>query len=149
MADKVMLSQTTFDRLVQQVHELEERKIQILEEYFPEAFSERAQLKALFDDYIGHLQSLIKNSRITSQAADQPPFVLVGSEVEVIDLADDRLESFVIVAPFQDTIEGNMASFLSPIGKALLLKKVGDTVTVHAPGGTFQYKINSIKFAFK
>jgi hypothetical protein len=67
MAGKVMLSQTTFDRLVQQVHELEERKIQLLEEYFPEAFSERAQLKALFDDYIGHLQSLIKNSRITSQ----------------------------------------------------------------------------------
>ena len=148
MADKVMLSQTTFDRLVQQVHELEERKIQILEEYFPEAFSERAQLKALFDDYIGHLQSLIKNSRITSQAADQPPFVLVGSEVEVIDLADDRLESFVIVAPFQDTIEGNMASFY-PHRQSTSSEKVGDTVTVHAPGGTFQYKINSIKFAFK
>ncbi|MGI6551576.1 MAG: hypothetical protein ACOX37_00285 [Bacillota bacterium] len=26
---------------------------------------------------------------------------------------------------------------------------MGDTVTVHAPGGTFQYKINSIKFAFR
>ena len=35
MADKVMLSQTTFDRLVQQVHELEERKNSDSENIFP------------------------------------------------------------------------------------------------------------------
>ncbi|HHX51714.1 MAG TPA: hypothetical protein GX711_09780, partial [Clostridia bacterium] len=110
MAGKVMLSQNTYDSLVQQVHELEERKTQLLEEFFPEAFNERAQLKSLFDDYIGHLQSLIKKSQITSGTSDKPPFVLVGSEVEVMDLADNSLESFVIVAPFQDTIDGNMAS---------------------------------------
>ncbi|MCR4419424.1 MAG: GreA/GreB family elongation factor [Clostridia bacterium] len=35
---------------------------------------------------------------------------------------------------------------ISPVGKALLLRRVGDEVTVNAPAGVFRYQIRSIRW---
>lgn len=71
----------------------------------------------------------------------------MGSEVEVLDTENGSKFTFTVVAPFQSQRESHNifdVSCLSPVGRALLLKKVGETVEVDAPGGIFHYKINSI-----
>ena len=53
---------------------------------------------------------------------------------------------FHVVDPLQGRVEENDVSYLSPVGRALLLKKVGDEIKVKTPGGTVHYKINAIEF---
>ena len=54
-------------------------------------------------------------------------------------------DSYKIVTPIRaDSIE-NRISIESPMGKALLRRKVGDTVTVKAEAGSYDLKILSIR----
>ncbi|WP_201764449.1 GreA/GreB family elongation factor [Thermacetogenium phaeum] len=46
---------------------------------------------------------------------------------------------------YLSTAENGDISYLSPVGKSLLMRKPGEKVMVKAPGGTFCYKIKSIK----
>ncbi len=70
--------------------------------------------------------------------------MIIGSEVEVQDHETNDVFKFKIVPPFQGSAGNNDVSYLSPIGKSLLLKKVGDKAVVKAPGGEFCYEIISI-----
>ena len=75
------------------------------------------------------------------------PFVVIDSIVEVEDINSNEIERFKIVSPFFTTnpLDGDFASYLSPIGKSLLLKKVGDHVLIETPMGNIEYEIKSIE----
>jgi transcription elongation factor GreA len=53
---------------------------------------------------------------------------------------------FEIVSPHEMNLEAGKISLKSPIGAALMGKKVGETVEVQVPSGTLRLKIESIKF---
>ena len=55
--------------------------------------------------------------------------------------------SFKLVSPLRNKVDSNEISFLSPMGKAMLLKKVNQNFVVEAPGGNFEYKILDIKIS--
>jgi transcription elongation factor GreA len=65
----------------------------------------------------------------------------------VEDLVDGDLFRFRIVLPFQGHNRIEDVTCLSPAGKALILKKPGEEVTVAAPAGTFRYRIKEISFS--
>lgn len=70
--------------------------------------------------------------------------VEVGTVATVIDDDGDELEFFV--APAENKAPGLLlASPQSPLGEALLGTKPGDEVSYEAPGGTFTYKIVSVR----
>ena len=142
---KVKLSKTTFENLVKHLVEIEEGKKKLLEEYYPEQSTERNEIEMLVEDYIKRVEQLIINA-IKSQTTDNKiPFVTIGSEVEIQDLFDQEIFKYRIVSPFRSSVSAGDISYLSPVGKALLLKKVGDEIEVKAPGGLFCYKIKSIQ----
>lgn len=141
---KVLLSKTTFENLVKHLVEIEERKKKLLEEYYPEPSTERNEIELLIDNYIKHLDQLIRNTKKSQTTDSKVPFVTIGSEVEIQDLSDLEVFKYHIVSPSRGSIRERDVSYLSPVGKSLLLKKVGDEVEVIAPGGVFRYKIKSI-----
>ena len=53
-------------------------------------------------------------------------------------------ETFRIVGPAEANPAAGKISDVSPVGRALLGKKVGQTVTIEAPDGSFTYRIVSI-----
>lgn len=53
-------------------------------------------------------------------------------------------ETFRIVGPAEANPAAGKISDVSPVGSALLGKKVGQTVTIEAPDGSFTYRIVSI-----
>ena len=70
--------------------------------------------------------------------------VEIGTVATVIDDDGDELEFFV--APAENKAPGLLlASPQSPLGEALLGAKPGDEVSYEAPGGTFKYRIVSIR----
>ncbi|NPV28396.1 MAG: GreA/GreB family elongation factor [Firmicutes bacterium] len=140
------VSKAFFENLVKHLVEVEEQKDKLLEEYFQEPSKERDELEKLIDNYIKHVESLLKKAHKSETASASLPFVTIGSEVEIQDLSTQEVHRFRLVAPFSTGVGGGDISYISPVGKALLLKRVGDEVTVNAPAGVFRYKIKSIKW---
>lgn len=146
MSSRYTLSKQTFECLLKQLVDLEENKNKLLEEYVDERLGGRAELQNLFSNYIEQLDLVVQNTLITEDDSNLLPLVTISSDVEVLDLDTNITENFVIVTPFQNTTS-NEASYLSPIGRALLLKKPGDHVTIKTPGGLINFEIKSISFA--
>jgi transcription elongation factor GreA len=102
----------------------------------------RAQGKAI--SRIRFLQKILEYSRVLDPALLPKDKVSLLSKVEFTNLATDSTMSFTIVSPHEMNLQEGKISCNSPIGKALMGKKVGDTADVAAPSGTFQIRIDKI-----
>ena len=80
---------------------------------------------------------VIKNSPVDNG------MVTVGCTVTIQE-EDFPPETFYLVGSHEADPSENKISNVSPIGKALMEKQVGDTVTVNTPGGTYEVKILDI-----
>ncbi|NLO90279.1 MAG: GreA/GreB family elongation factor [Clostridia bacterium] len=141
----IVLSQQAFEYLVKQLVEVKEGKNDILDEFFPMLSKEREEFEILIEKYINHLDELIRKAEKLPEAEDKLPFVTVGSEVEIQSLSDMETYKYRIIPPFKGSMKNGDISYLSPVGKSLLLKKEGEKVEVEAPGGTFRYKVKSVR----
>jgi transcription elongation factor GreA len=63
-----------------------------------------------------------------------------------LDLEKDTSVTYKIVGVFESDMSQGKISYTSPVGKALIGKEVGDTVTVRAPKGDIEYEIESFEF---
>jgi Transcription elongation factor len=141
---KVTLSKATFENLLKHLVEIEEGKNEVIEQFFPGPSKERNEFEKLIKEYVKQINQLIEDVNPSQTADNKVPFVTIGCEVEVQDLINQEVFKYRIVSPFRSVKEGD-ASYLSPVGKSLLLKKVGDEIEINAPGGVFRYKIKSIQ----
>jgi len=68
----------------------------------------------------------------------------LGSEVTVEDLGSGEKICYTLVIP--ELADGNRSfvSMASPVGKALMNRRVGDTVTITIPRGTLEYEVRRI-----
>ena len=73
----------------------------------------------------------------------------LGATVDIEDLSpefeEDRLQSYTVVGTTEADPFAGRISNESPIGAAIMGKKVGTVVTVRTPIGDHQYKIVKIK----
>jgi len=145
MAVQYKLSKPVFENLVAHLVKIEDEKDHLIEELFPEITKEREQFVKFLEQYIAKINHLITNS-VTSETDKGFPFVTIGSKVKIKDLESGEEESLQLLSPIQIALEDNAISYLSPVGKALLFKKVGDIVEVTAPGGKFKYQVQAIEF---
>lgn len=141
----VFLTQDAFDSLLANLLEIEEGKFQLINDFFPEPTREADEVKGLLNDYVQRLNDTITKISIIETANNAFPFVIVGSEAVVEELNSHKTYQYKIISPSKAKININEISFLSPMGKALLLKDVEDHFTVEAPGGLFRYKVLSVK----
>jgi transcription elongation factor GreA len=71
--------------------------------------------------------------------------VAFGTHVTVVEQGVEEEETFRIVGPVEaDPIKGNVSNE-SPLGQALIGRRVGDTVTVEAPVGEIVFQIVAIQ----
>jgi len=70
-----------------------------------------------------------------------------GTKVTLKNGEKPELEIYTILGPWDVDIERGIISYLSPIGKGLLDKVVGDIVTIKLPEGTSTYEIIKIEKA--
>ncbi|GIW66332.1 MAG: transcription elongation factor GreA [Candidatus Parcubacteria bacterium] len=94
---------------------------------------------------IFELENLLKTSKIIKNKPIKSDKVSIGSEVEVLNLENKKSMKFTIVGFGEsDPLDGKISTE-SPVGKALLGKKIGDVVEVTVGNKIFRYKIKSIK----
>ncbi len=93
---------------------------------------------------IAQLEELIKNAQIITKAKTKD-VVHVGHSVTV-ESKDKKHHTFTIVGSEESDPENNKVSNISPLGRELLGKKVGDAALVKTPKGMLlEYKILAIE----
>jgi len=70
--------------------------------------------------------------------------VALGHQVTVVEAGTDYSEVYQIVGSAEANPSGGRVSCDSPLGKALMDRAVGDTVTVRAPAGDISFEITAI-----
>lgn len=143
-----VISKRIFELLVKHLIDVEEEKTSVIEKYYPVWTNERSEFQELLNSYIKNVEDLLYNVvKVDDKAADSCPLVIIGSNIILKDTYTNKLEELQIVSPFKGKINFDVdsASYLSPMGRAFLLKKVHDDVKVETPMGIFQYKIEGIE----
>lgn len=68
-----------------------------------------------------------------------------GTKVTLKHKEKTELETYTLLGPWDVDIEKGIISYLSPVGKGLLNRSVGETVTIKLPDGESTYKIVKIE----
>ncbi len=145
MNQPIFLTKSAFNYLLANLVELEEGISEIIDVFFREPSKEADELKRVLNDYVRWLDGTLKRVTIKATADNNFPNAVIGSEVVVAESGGSGTDCYKLVSPLRNKIGSNEISFLSPMGKAMLLKKVNDRFVVEAPGGTFDYQILAIK----
>ena len=98
--------------------------------------------QAFVEGRIQEVEMILAAAHIIDEATahNDPNLVQVGDTV-VIQEDDAKPEEYVIVGAAEADPRAGKISNESPLGKALLNHRLGDIVTIDAPGGTFKVKI--------
>ena len=95
---------------------------------------------------IRFLQKILEHSRVIDQDRLPKDRVSLLSRVEFTNLSTNTRMKFEIVSPHEMDLEAGKISLKSPIGAALMGKRVGETAEVQAPSGTMRLRVESITF---
>lgn len=105
----------------------------------------RAQGKTI--SRIRFLQKVLEHSRVIDPDTLPKDRVSLLSRVEFTNLTTNTRMKFQIVSPHEMDLEAGKISLKSPIGAALMGKKVGDIAEAQVPSGTLRLRIESISFS--
>ncbi|MDD4502973.1 MAG: transcription elongation factor GreA [Clostridia bacterium] len=107
---------------------------------YDEAKNEQAQVEAR----IMYLENLLMNVEVIDSDNIDTTNVTVGCRVKILDLEFDEEEIYQVVGPTEANPFNMRISYESPIGKAILGRKVGETVEFDSPSGPVKVKILEI-----
>ena len=93
---------------------------------------------------IRFLQKILENSRVIDPDALPKDRVCLLSKVAFTNLATNVQMKFEIVSPHDMNLEAGKISLKSPIGAALMGRKVGEIAEAQVPSGTLRLRIDSI-----
>ena len=102
------------------------------------ARDEQAKIEARIQE----LEYMLEHAKIIEKKVGDK--VQVGTTVTVEYVEDGEEEVYSIVGSMEADPFENKISNESPIGKAIMNKKVGETISVESPNGSYDIKIVSI-----
>lgn len=100
--------------------------------------------QAFVEGRILTLESMIKSATLIKEGKSPSSFVKLGSKVRVRN-QDGEEEHYTIVGSAEASPSEGRISNESPVGSALLGKRVGDEVEAEAPAGTLKLKLIAIE----
>jgi transcription elongation factor GreA len=102
--------------------------------------------QSFIEGRIAELESIIPSSDVIDTSKLSGTQVRFGARVTVIDEETDEAKTYRIVGQYEADMKTGSISISSPLAKALMGKKVGDSVEVPAPGGARAYEIKGVAF---
>ena len=152
---KTMLTQDGYNKLVEKLDYMKSvRRMEVSERLkaaialgdisenseYDDAKNEQGRLES----EISELEAKLRNSEII-QAATSTGKVMIGSTVTIRDVELDEIQTYMIVGSTEADPDNNKISDESPLGAAILDKRAGTIVQVHAPAGVIEFEILDVK----
>ncbi len=100
----------------------------------------------MVDGRVAELKSRLSRAVIVDESQIDTSKVAFGATVTLLDLRDKSIEDWKLVGEGEDDALENKILTSSPMGSALLGKKLGDKITVQAPVGELKFQIKKISY---
>lgn len=104
------------------------------------------EAQSLNEGRIMELESLIGRADIIDISKLGGDTIKFGATVKLIDDDTEEEKLYQIVGEPESDVKSGKVSIGSPIARALIGKKVGDSVQVNTPGGGKSYEVISVAF---
>lgn len=155
-AKKVVMTYEGLKKMEQELENLKTVRRKDVAEKIKEArgqgdLSENAEYDAAKEEQgeietrIVQLENLLRNAEVIDEEALKMDIVNLGSKVTVLDVEfDEEMEYTIVGSTEADPMNGRISNE-SPLGIALLGKKMGDSVMADTPDGEVEFKILSIQ----
>lgn len=103
--------------------------------------------QSFIEGRIMELEEIVSAAEVIDPSTLSGDQVKFGAHVRLVDEETDKESEYQIVGVHEADIKAARLSISSPLAKALIGKKVGDTVSVPAPGGDRTYEILAVRYA--
>ncbi|MBI1185115.1 transcription elongation factor GreA [bacterium] len=155
MSEKVYVTKEGFEKMQEELKFLKSVERPRLSNAIAEArekgdLSENAEYDAakeeqgLLEAQIAKLENTIGNSRILDESQIDTSKVTALCKVKVKNLKINKEVTYQLVSEKEANIKEGKISVLSPIGKGLLGKVIGDVVEIAVPAGTVKFEVMNI-----
>jgi transcription elongation factor GreA len=95
---------------------------------------------------ITELESMISRAEIIEVSKLTGSTIKFGATVKLVDEDTEEEKTYQIVGDVEADVRSGRVSISSPIARALIGKKVGDSVEVNTPGGGKSYEVVEVAF---
>ena len=102
--------------------------------------------QSMIEGRIGEIQGKLAGAEVVDPSTIKSDRVVFGATVTIIDSETEEEHTYQIVGIDEADVKKGMISVLSPIARAMIGKKAGDSFTVQSPKGDKDYEIVSFKF---
>jgi transcription elongation factor GreA len=102
--------------------------------------------QSFIEGRIIELEEIVAGVEVIDPSSLSGDHVKFGAHVCVVDEETERESTYQIVGVHEADIKAARLSVSSPLAKALIGKKVGDSISVPAPSGDRSYEIISVKY---
>jgi len=154
--DKVYLTRAGMEKLREELEHLVNVKRPALAERLNQAIqqgdlSENADYQTAKEEQgflegrIRELEGMLLDAAIIDDGQGPKDQVGLGSRVTVVEEGEDEPETFFVVGAVESDPANGRISNESPMGQALMERKVGERVTVEAPVGEMVFIIKAIE----
>jgi transcription elongation factor GreA len=109
-------------------------------------YSAAKEAQSLNEGRITELESLIARAEVIDITKLSGSTIKFGATVSLIDEDTESERAYMIVGDVEADVKLGRISLSSPIARALIGKKVGDTIEVNTPGGGKSYEVTGIRF---
>jgi len=134
----------TKDYYVQQLNYIDEN-IKELTNLYLSSTPIQERLKHFFNLYVLEVEDLLTTNK-RNEIISFFPKVFIGTKVTVLYDEENETEDYVICYSEQSDPDLGHISFLSPVGRQLLFKNLGDKVSLKVPTGELLVTIKEISF---
>lgn len=155
MPEEIILTREGFDKLELELQHLKTVRRREVAKRIKQArefgdISENSEYEdakneqAFLEGRVREIEQMLRNARIIDdEIADD--VVHLGRTITLKDLENDEIITYALVGSAEADPLNYKISNESPLGKAIIGKKVGDVVEIDAPIGIIKYEINNIQ----
>ncbi len=156
MTSKNIITRDGYNRLLARKERIEKELLPRLREQLREEMTElgadwyeRSEYEAVWEQIqalereLADIDARLKDAEIIDVEAGETGVVGIGSRVTLLNVEENAIETMTIVGPGDIRPDG--ISYDSPVGKALLGKRVGDEVKVAVPAGVLTFRILALQ----
>lgn len=154
--DDIVITAEGYKKLVEELDVLTNRKRKEVAQRLKDAigygditenseYDDAKNEQAFIEARIRQLTETLARARVIDQRRTKADRVRLGLTVTIRNLADREVNTFLLVGSAEANPKEQKISNESPVGKAIMGKRVGDTVKVFTPQGEIEYEIVDIK----
>ena len=104
------------------------------------------EIQSFIEGKIQNIQDKLGRAEIIDTSRLSAETVVFGTTVVLNNIESNEKKTYTLLGPEEADLKNGKISTQSPVGKALLGRRVGDTVIVKAPANTIEYEILEIRF---